>query len=88
MILATLPDKNVCFFLVGVCSLTHRVDCSKGRQASVAEFFDGGRMKQPGQQTMPMALDKAAYILGHTKPGELAEQADFLVGAAEELAGK
>ena len=37
---------------------------------------------------MPMALDKAAYILGHTKPGDLAGQADLLVGAAEELAGQ
>jgi len=45
-------------------------------------------MKQPGQQPMPMALDKAAYILGHTKPGDLAGQADLLVGAAEELAGQ
>lgn len=72
------PDSSRVNFYVGN---------SKGRQASVADFFDSGRMKQPGQENMPMALGQAADILGHTKPGDLGEQADLLVGAAEELAG-
>ena len=45
-------------------------------------------MKQPGKESMPMPLGKAADILGHTKPGDLAAQADFLVGQAAELAGE
>jgi hypothetical protein len=59
----------------------------KPREASVASFFDSGRMIQPGQEPMPMPLSQAADILGHTKPGDLADQADFLVGQAAEMAG-
>ena len=59
----------------------------KARQSSVAEMFDSSRLRQPGQESLPMPLGKAAEILGKTKPGDLAEQADFLVGQAAEMAG-
>ena len=59
----------------------------KPRESSVASFFDSGRLKQPGQDPMPMPLDTASQILKLTKPGDLANEADFLVGQAAEIAG-
>ena len=59
----------------------------KARHSSVADMFDGSRLAQPGQKSLPMPLGKAAEILGKTKPGDLAAQADFLVGQAAEMAG-